>query len=218
MVLAQFFSQWIKIIYSTGNVQSSVQINGFVSAPFKVTAGIRQGCPLSALLYVLVSETVVNFVRQDPHVRDVKLHGQEYKVNCYQDDTNFILRDPKSVDRVLCIYQCFKKASGATLKSQKTQLLLLGAAKSYKVPEHLKGYVVERLKVYGFYIGDASFDIPENWEEVFNVLEILEYKVPTMELSLYGKVGIFMTYSLSKMWYRANLITPPPQLVCKAEE
>ncbi len=61
----------------------------------------------SALLYVLVSETVVNFIRQDPHVHGVKLHGQEYKVNCYQDDTNFTMRDVKSVDRVLLIYRCF---------------------------------------------------------------------------------------------------------------
>ncbi len=41
------FVQWIKMIYSTGKVNSSLMINGFVSAEIFATRGIRQGCPLS---------------------------------------------------------------------------------------------------------------------------------------------------------------------------
>ncbi len=49
------FVQWIKMIYCPDRVFSSVQVNGYISAPFKVTRGIRQGCPLSCALYVLIS-------------------------------------------------------------------------------------------------------------------------------------------------------------------
>ena len=45
------FINWIKIIYT--NVCSSVLVNGWVSEEFKISRGIRQGCPLSALLFIL---------------------------------------------------------------------------------------------------------------------------------------------------------------------
>ena len=46
------FIKWIKIIYT--NVCSSVLVNGWVSEEFKISRGIRQGCSLSTLLFILV--------------------------------------------------------------------------------------------------------------------------------------------------------------------
>ena len=49
------FIKWIKLLYT--DVSSFVTVNGFPSDPFSIQRGVRQGCPLSPLLYVLVSET-----------------------------------------------------------------------------------------------------------------------------------------------------------------
>ena len=48
------FIRWVKILYTV--VCSSVLVNGFTSRPFKPSRGVRQGCPLSPLLYVLSME------------------------------------------------------------------------------------------------------------------------------------------------------------------
>ena len=48
------FVKWIKLLYT--DVSSCVIVNGFPSDPFPVQRGVRQGCPLSPLLYVLVSD------------------------------------------------------------------------------------------------------------------------------------------------------------------
>ncbi|MCP3681486.1 MAG: hypothetical protein GY861_02250, partial [bacterium] len=91
------FVQWIKMIYCTDRVSSAVQINGYISAPFHVTRGIRQGCPLSCALYVLISETVLNFIRKDRMVRGVTIQGVQHKVNSFADDTNLTLKDFQSI-------------------------------------------------------------------------------------------------------------------------
>ncbi|MCP4651394.1 MAG: hypothetical protein GY853_15115, partial [PVC group bacterium] len=212
------FVQWIKMIYCHGCVFSSVQINGYISAPFEITRGIRQGCPLSCALYVLVSDTVLNFIRKDHLVRGVIIQGVEHKVNSFADDTNLTLENYRSIIRVLNIYHGFKAASGATLKEAKNQLLLLGSASLEEVPLQFRGYIVDKLKIYGITITAEGFEDEQNWQEVLEALNLQEYKIPTLELSLYGKIGTFMTYTLSKMWYRANLITPTPQIITKLEK
>ena len=46
------FVIWIKILMK--NFTSQVKINGFLTQPFSVKRGIKQGGPLSALLYVII--------------------------------------------------------------------------------------------------------------------------------------------------------------------
>ena len=45
------FTQWLHILYD--NVTAKVIVNGFFTDPFDITRGVRQGCSLSPLLYVL---------------------------------------------------------------------------------------------------------------------------------------------------------------------
>ena len=50
----EVFIQWIQALYK--NASSILNINGFFSQRIPLSRGIRQGCPLSSLLYVLVIE------------------------------------------------------------------------------------------------------------------------------------------------------------------
>ena len=45
------FIRWLKLLYT--DVRSSVLANGYTTRHFKPSRGVRQGCPLSPLLYVL---------------------------------------------------------------------------------------------------------------------------------------------------------------------
>ena len=54
----QNFQRWIFILYN--NIVSCVTNNGYQSQYFKLMRGIRQGCPLSALLFLLVAEVIAN--------------------------------------------------------------------------------------------------------------------------------------------------------------
>ena len=50
------FLQWIKLLYS--GAKSIVKVIGFLSDPFRTQRGVRQGDPLSSLLYILIAEVL----------------------------------------------------------------------------------------------------------------------------------------------------------------
>ena len=55
------FIGWVNVFYS--GVQSAVNVNGHISDFFALSSGVRQGCPLSPLLYVLVAEVLACNIR-----------------------------------------------------------------------------------------------------------------------------------------------------------
>ena len=48
MGFGQSFVGWVNLFYN--NVSSAVNVNGYISNSFKLSRGVRQGCPLSLLL------------------------------------------------------------------------------------------------------------------------------------------------------------------------
>ena len=58
------FISWVDLFYC--RVQSAVNVNGYLSPFFSLSRGVRQGCPLSPLLYVLVSEVLAANIRCNP--------------------------------------------------------------------------------------------------------------------------------------------------------
>ena len=48
MGLGPSFVAWVDLLYH--HVQSSVNVNGYISGFFDLSRGVRQGCPLSPLL------------------------------------------------------------------------------------------------------------------------------------------------------------------------
>ncbi len=63
------FTYLIKLIYN--NIESAVLNNGSTCNYFKLERGIRQGCPLSAYLFILSIEVLANNIRNNKrHKRD----------------------------------------------------------------------------------------------------------------------------------------------------
>ena len=50
------FVSWVDLFYS--GVKSAVKVNGYLTQFFQLSRGVRQGCPLSPLLYVLYAEVL----------------------------------------------------------------------------------------------------------------------------------------------------------------
>jgi len=143
--LGNKLTSWISIIYKLGHAKSAVQINGNISGFFLVSRGVRQGCPLSPLLYILVSELVTNYIRNRTYIRGIPFENNEHKISNYADDTNFFVIDFSSVREILEIYKRFQAASGATLKVEKTKILLFGALLENRVPDPYRRFLVDKI-------------------------------------------------------------------------
>jgi len=111
-----------------------VQINGNISDFFVVSRGVRQGCPISPFLYILVSEILTNYIRNKRYIRGIPFENSEHKISNYADDTNFFVTDFASMREIFNVYKLFKSASGATLKIEKTKVMLFGSLLEDRLP------------------------------------------------------------------------------------
>ncbi|PIK55038.1 hypothetical protein BSL78_08086 [Apostichopus japonicus] len=84
------FRKWISVLYQESF--SSVIVNGFCSEVFNVERGVRQGCPLSPLLYVLFSESLSRLLERDSRLVPFVVPGGA-KVKCvqYADDVTCVV-------------------------------------------------------------------------------------------------------------------------------
>ena len=212
------FIKWIRTIYKRGKVVSSVIVNGWVSESFEVTRGIRQGCPLSALLYVIASEIACNSIRANENVKGITVAGKVTKLSNYADDTNFLVDGFASIDEILKMYYKFHRASGATLNEKKTKMLTLNVLSACETPDRYKKFVVPELKVYGFTFDKGGLALNLCFVEVEKSISKLELSIPHHEFSLESRSQFISTYYLSKFWFVCSFASPPPDLLKRCEK
>ena len=92
------FIKCVKTMYN--NIKSCVKVNGHISEPFTLERGVRQGCPLSPLLYILVAEVLSNSLKLDKNIQGVTVDSTEFKVTQYADDTTLILKGNASLNNL----------------------------------------------------------------------------------------------------------------------
>ncbi len=79
------------------NIQSSVLNNGNTGKYFNLQRGLRQGCPLPAYLFITALENLASKIRNNPHMKGIKIDNNEIKISLLADDITLILLDLNSV-------------------------------------------------------------------------------------------------------------------------
>ena len=71
--------KWIKTFYT--DISSCVINNGHASEFFNLQRGVRQGCPLSGVLFVLCAEILAQAIRNNNNIKGIQIYDKEYKIN-----------------------------------------------------------------------------------------------------------------------------------------
>ena len=71
------------------DITSCVLNNGHASEFFFLERGLRQGCPLSPLLFLIGSEILAILVRNNVNIQGIFVNNVEILINAYADDTTF---------------------------------------------------------------------------------------------------------------------------------
>ena len=204
------FINWIDLFYR--DVQSAVDVNGHLSSFFPLSRGVRQGCPLSPLLFVLVAEVLACNIRANPRIIGLSLPGSVSPlpvISQYADDTSLVVTTDDSIKATFDTYALFEDGSGAKLNQSKSKGLWLGSWTGRTDPPVALDWSPTKLKILGVYLGLGDLE-ESNWrpriDAVHNVLASWRQRT----LSLQGRSLVINALALARVWYVASLIYMPP--------
>ena len=114
------------------DIETCVMNNGHASPFFKPTRGIRQGCPVSANIFILIVEILACAIRNNPRIAGILIQNQEFKISQYADDTCLYLSDQESLKAALIVIELFSKCSGLKINKDKSDAIWIGASSNFR--------------------------------------------------------------------------------------
>ena len=213
----QNFIKWIKILYNKPTFV--LKNNGWMSEEQQMNRGVRQGCPISALLFILAAEMLGNNIRNDTKVDGLYFNGNEHKLSQYADDTSIIVRNKCSVKYALDNVQEFCDVSGTKLNLNKCEGIWLGSLKDSEVKLYEIPFTKDPVKCLGIYIGhNSKACFEKNWENNITKFENTLNSWKQRKLTLFGKVLIIKNLALSKLTYRFSLLSVPEIVIKRVKK
>ena len=100
-----------------------------LGAPFESTCGVRQGDPLSPLLFGLFIDRLEGFLAAEVPGSGVELGGHLLRLLLYADDLALLAEDPQSLQRMLDALQRFCEANHLRVNVGKTEIVVFGASR-----------------------------------------------------------------------------------------
>ena len=203
-----FFVQWISTFYS--KVSSCVMNNGFASNYFAVDRGVRQGDPLSPLLFILSLEILTSSIRQNKHIQGIKIGKKEVKLALFADDMSCFLKDNPSYEHLLSCLEEFTAVSGLKVNKEKTEFFSLGLKKR----EYFPCNFMTSVKILGVHWSyNCSLKKKENFEGILKSVKKTLNMWKWRGLTLLGKIQIVKSFAIPKFMSKASLIYVSKDLI-----
>ena len=203
------FRKWISMMYH--NPQAVVQVNGRRLRVFTIERLVRQGCPLSPLLYVLALEPLLRRLRDrttNPALRGVPFAGPlTARVSVFADITVFVSRrlDIKAVKKAVSEYECIAGAKVNFDKSEGLRLCAWRGSNTFPGPFRWSDGPV---CILGVWFG-PDFLLERNWSEVQSKVNAQVGIWLSKRLSLKGRAEACAMYIFPLILYRMAVLPLP---------
>ena len=176
--------------------------NGITCGYFEISRGVKQGCPLSALLFIMCVEALALKIKNDKNIKGIPTISGEVKISQYVDDTVCFLQDRQSVNRVMTIFRDFYQASGLKANLEKTSYYQMNSQQ----PICMQNLGIAESGLHPLILGiklalNESDNLNLNYlpkiEKAKKLLQIWSQR----KLSLSGKITILNTFAMSQFVY-----------------
>ena len=218
--LGEHFIKLVNTLIS--NTEASVKNANWFTSFFKTNRGVRQGCCLSPLLFILVVELLSIKIRGNRNIAgmlDSSLddHITETKVISYADDMSLFLKSSESLKIALKEIDDFRLFSGLILNRAKSIGMRLGNnEENPRGEEGLKWLdPTENIRILGIFFNpkkEASL-IEENWNIKIQSIKSLIINWSKRNMSIWGKCIISKTFLLSKINYIIQSLSLPDSVL-----
>lgn len=199
------FLSWIILLCK--EPRASVTSNRATSQTFRLYRGMRQGCPLSPLLFALALEPLAAAIRKDSNFPGIKIRGSTHKIMLYADDALVLITQPqKSIPVLLKIINQFSHLSGYRVNWAKSEALPLtsycpktlftsGDSTAFSWPQ-------AGIKYLGILFPYSLSDIIRlNFEPLLNKFQADIERWSPLYLSLWGKINVIKMISAPRFNY-----------------
>ena len=182
--------------------------NGFCTNYFKLSRGVRQGCPLSPYLFILAADVLATKIRQDKTVRGITIFGTESKISQFADDTSAFCDNLSSVQNLTGTF------SGLKLNASKTKAIWLGLWRNREDQPLNLNWTKEPVRTLGIFvsydeIGNEKRNFMLKVEKLNTNLDICRSR----KLSLFGRVLITKSLGIPHPIYSKSMLVTPSEVV-----
>lgn len=202
--------RYIKLLYR--EALCLFRVAGNLTSPIYLRQGIRQGCPLSGLLFILSIEPFLNLTRRSitGYRLPVFAHTDVYlKVTAYADDVNVVLADENELAKIFECYDIYARNSGAALNVAKSKGYWLGGLKGSTGAPFEMFWSSGPIKILGVeFRNDVKVVDPGSLDRLCNSLEsvIKRWKGTFPSLTWRGRVIAINQFIAPKLWHSLQVL------------
>ena len=201
--------KWVLVMHT--NLQSICMINGNLTSPFNIKRGVRQGCPMSMIYYVLFQEPLYIALEKSRKITPPMLPLSQTKKLGYADDSSILVQNDEGFTETFQLVEKFQNASNAKLNLNKTKVYGFGSW-SNRINWPIIGLQIEQN--YFTTLGitfSCNYNLALNttWTRVINKIK---NRIPLIRNNFYTinqKSCIVNSLLLSKIWYVAHVYPLP---------
>ena len=202
------FRKWVEVLYT--NIQSAVLNNGYLTNFFTPQRGVRQGCPLSVYLFILVAELLAISIRANREIQGIQIKNTEIKISQLADDTSIFVKGPDSIPHIFQTLTEFSSCSGLKANVDKTKLYNIGTT---EIPNHAMGgfhFAKDDIVLLGITITtDEQKSVDKNFTPRLRAIQNILKQWSRRKLSLKGKITIINALALSLIVYPTSVLATP---------
>uniref|UniRef100_A0A5F8H9U4 RNA-directed DNA polymerase n=1 Tax=Monodelphis domestica TaxID=13616 RepID=A0A5F8H9U4_MONDO len=190
---------------------ANIICNGDKLDAFPIRSGVKQGCPLSPLLFDIVLETLAVAIREDKEIEGIKIGKEETKLSLFADDMMVYLKNPRdSTKKLIEIINNFSKVAGYKINPHKSSafLYISNTAQQQELEREIPFKItLDKIKYLGIYLPRQTQELYEhNYKTLATQLKLDLNNWKNINCSWIGRANIIKMTILPKLIYLFSAI------------
>ena len=188
-----------------------VVFNGHRTARFRLESGVRQGCPLSPLLFAIATEPLRASITRSPEPGLI-VRGISVRVSLYADDMSTFAGSQAAFNDFHGAVECFERAAAMAINVGKSRALIISSPPDGTPPLCVAPLAIMQEEDLERVLGSLMGHKANQLDVLAAAEEAIEKKIKHYSrfgLTIFGRVLLANSCLLSHLWFLSSFAIPP---------